>query len=376
MAGIYIHIPFCKQACHYCNFHFSTQHKLKKAWIHALQKEITLQSEFFHPNEKVKTIYLGGGTPSILETKELEIILSSVRSQFNIENDTEITIEANPDDMDTKKLQEWWLLGINRLSLGIQSFVDEELRWMNRAHHAETAIKSLDLIAASNISNVSVDIIFGGPLLSDESLINNLQIITERHIPHLSCYALTVEEKTFLHHSIQNKKTKEIDTEKQARQFLLVMEKLECDGYEQYEISNYAKEGKRSQHNSNYWNGSPYLGLGPSAHSFDGIDKRRWNIANNNLYIQQIENNLLPFEEEILTFDQQMNEYIMTSLRRKEGIDLNYFKNRFGEKNVTQLQKGCEKFNAQEYLYKNLEGIQLTQKGKLFADGIAADLFF
>jgi oxygen-independent coproporphyrinogen-3 oxidase len=349
---------------------------MKKDWIIALQKEILLQSETALYNQKVETIYLGGGTPSILETKELEIIFEALRNQFVIDKDAEITLEANPDDIDRNKLNEWSLLGINRLSLGIQSFVEDELLWMNRAHNAETALKSLDLIAASEISNLSVDIIFGSPLLSDENLKKNLQIVTERNIPHISCYALTVEEKTSLHHAIKNKKTKDVDQEKQARQFFLVMKTLENAGYEQYEISNYAKGGMRSRHNSNYWNGSPYLGLGPSAHSFAGVNKRRWNISNNSLYIQNLYNNQLPFEEETLTFNQQMNEYVMTSIRRKEGIDLNFFKKKFGDNNFENLKIACKKINDIGYLSWDNHFIKLTKEGKLFADGIAADLFF
>ena len=376
MAGIYIHIPFCKKACNYCNFHFSTQLELKDAFIESLRKEISLQKDFISADEFIETIYLGGGTPSILNTSELEKIIEDIRVKFRVSEGVEITLEANPDDITIEKVKSWKSIGINRLSLGVQSFFDEELKWMNRAHDAENALKSIDDIIEAGISNFSVDLIFGSPVLTNKKLKNNLDIITQKNIPHLSCYALTVEPKTQLSHLIEKKQIANINTDKQAEQFLIIADYLGSHGYEQYEISNYAKPGMRSKHNSSYWQGKSYYGLGPSAHSFDGKNRRRWNIANNTLFIKSLSLNELNFEEEILTPTQQINEYIMTSLRTIEGIDLNKIDSVYGQVFRIELLQKIEKYQKSEKLNKLDSKIILTRNGKLFADGIAADLFF
>ena len=377
MAGIYIHIPFCKQACTYCNFHFSTNFKQKDAFLTALKKEISLQTDFISSDEVIETIYFGGGTPSLLSSAELSNIIETLQQKFTISSDAEITIEANPDDITTAVVKEWMQSGINRLSLGVQSFFDEELTWMNRAHNASHANKSIDDILSAGITDFSVDLIFGSPLLSDAILEQNINIIINKNIPHISCYALTVESKTALQKFIETKKTNPIDVEKQASQFLLIMDKLIDAGYEHYEISNYAKPGMRSKHNSSYWQGKSYYGFGPSAHSFNGKNIRRWNVSNNAIYIKQLAENIIPSEEELLTKTQEINEYIMTALRTTKGIQTAFFAERFGDKNSKLLLKHCNQYilTGKIRVNDNLE-ISLTKEGKLFADGIAADLFF
>ncbi len=376
LAGIYIHIPFCKKACNYCNFHFSTQLDQKDALIESLNKEISLQKDFIAADELIETIYFGGGTPSILSIYELSKIIENIKVKFRVWDAAEITLEANPDDICLEKVKSWKSIGINRLSLGVQSFFDEELKWMNRAHDTEIALRSIDDIIEAGISNFSVDLIFGSPILTNEMLKKNLDIISQKNIPHISCYALTVEPKTQLSHLIEKKKIANINTDKQAEQFLIIADYLGNHGYEQYEISNYAKPGMRSKHNSSYWQGKSYYGFGPSAHSFDGSNKRRWNIANNALFIKCLSLNEINFEEEILTPTQQINEYIMTALRTIEGIDLNKIDSDFGKEITIELLQKIEKFQKTEKVIKNDGRLFLTREGKLFADGIASDLFF
>lgn len=376
MAGIYIHIPFCRQACTYCNFHFSTQLQNKQAFLTALQNEISNNDAFIDRNIIIDTIYFGGGTPSLLAPSELDEILQTIHAQFKVSANAEITLEANPDDIKSEVVSNWIKIGINRLSVGIQSFVEEELVWMNRAHTSNHAINCIDIIQESGIHNFSVDLIFGGPLLSNEALEKNIQIISSKKIPHISCYALTVEEKTALHHFIKTKKSPPTNGEKQAAQFLMTMKLLAESGYEQYEISNYAKPNMRSKHNSSYWQGKPYWGFGPAAHSFNGINNRRWNVSNNSIYINNWLSHQPAFEEEMLTETQKLNEYIMTALRTIEGINLNEIKNLYGnEKSVTILAQS-KKYETEGKLIINPDQIQLSTTGKLFADGISAELFF
>ena len=374
MAGIYIHVPFCRKACHYCNFHFSVSLKSKNDFIAALLKEMDLQQNYLQ-QEVITSIYLGGGTPSLLEEDELQQIFKRLRALFTIAPDAEITLEANPDDISPVKLQAWKAVGINRLSIGIQSFFEQDLVWMNRAHNAVQARHCIVLAQEAGFGNLSIDLIYGTPVLTDEQWQENVSTAIAFNIPHLSCYALTVEPGTALQKMIIQHKKEDTDTEKQARHFLLLMDWLQQADYEHYEISNFARPGSRSRHNSSYWAGKKYLGLGPSAHSFNG-SSRQWNIANNGLYIQSVEKNILPFEEEILTDIQRLNEYIMTSLRTQEGLDLNYAALTFGENARQRLQTNSSKFIATEKLQLNREALQLTKEGKLFADGIAADLFF
>ncbi|HEX6914117.1 MAG TPA: radical SAM family heme chaperone HemW, partial [Chitinophagaceae bacterium] len=318
MPGIYIHIPFCRKACHYCNFHFSATARNFGEMTEAIIRELQLRKHYLEG--PVETIYFGGGTPSLLETGRLEQILDAVNQYFKIEENPEVTLEANPDDISVQKLQEWKSIGINRLSIGVQSFADIDLEWMNRAHNSRQAVTALNS-ASRLFPNITIDLIYGTPTLSDEQWLKNLEIANDTGIAHLSCYALTVEKGTALDTMIRLKKKTDVDQEKQARHFELLMQWAVAAEYEHYEISNLAKPGFRSRHNTSYWKGSHYLGLGPSAHSFNGTG-RQWNISNNALYLKSIQQNTIPAENEVLSETQRLNEYIMTSLRTIEGLSL------------------------------------------------------
>ena len=373
MAGIYLHIPFCKQACTYCNFHFTTSLRYKDDLVQALRKEIIAEKDYLG-GEEVATIYFGGGTPSLLPIDDCRLLIEEIRRNYPVLAHAEITLEANPDDVTKEKAAAWKEIGINRLSIGIQSFFEEELRWMNRAHNAEQARACIENSYAAGIDNLSIDLIYGSPLLTDEMWEQNVQTAISYGIKHLSCYALTVEEKTPLHKNISHQKSLDVDNEKQARQFLQLMNWLRIAGYEHYEVSNFAKPGFRSRHNSSYWEGVSYLGLGPSAHSFNGKE-RRWNVANNNVYIKSINEGLPAREVEVLTTAQQLNETIMISLRTKEGIDLNRIESTWGANEKRRLEKNLDKYTQTGLIEIKNDHAQLTDEGMLRADGIAADLF-
>ena len=334
----------------------------------ALLKETELQKDYLG-DEAIKTIYFGGGTPSLLTISDLRLQIDKIRETLSVSNDAEITLEANPDDINEERLTGWKEIGINRLSIGVQSFFEEDLLWMNRAHNAGQAVSSLQL-AVTYFDNITIDLIYGHPLLSNEKWKQNVEKVIALNIPHISCYALTVEPKTPLSKMIKENKKEDIQQEKQAEQFLLLMEWLENAGYEHYEISNFSKPGFRSRHNSSYWQGEKYLGLGPSAHSFNG-ESRQWNISNNNIYIESLEQSRIPFEKEILTPSQKANEYIMTSLRTIEGLDIS----KIPEAMSHELRASSKKFIESGKLTLKENKLQLTREGKLFADGIAADLF-
>ena len=372
MAGIYLHIPFCKQACNYCNFHFTTSLRYKNELVDALIKEIDLQKDFLQ-GEPVATVYFGGGTPSLLTVEECGVILKKIRQEFSIDDEAEITLEANPDDITKEKLVAWKDLGINRLSIGIQSFFDEDLIWMNRAHNARDSIVNLQL-AITEFNNISIDLIYGSPLLTDDMWKKNVETAINFNVPHLSCYALTVEEKTPLHKQILLNKTTNVDSDTQARQFLLLMQWLKQNGYDHYEVSNFAKDGYRSQHNSSYWQGKKYLGLGPAAHSYNGVI-RKWNVANNKNYIKSINTGIMETEREVLTETEKLNEYIMISLRTMEGLDLEKIKSVWGEDNLKTVNERLIRFKEHDLVIKEANKIKLTEEGMLHADGIAADLF-
>jgi oxygen-independent coproporphyrinogen III oxidase len=375
LAGIYIHIPFCRKACTYCNFHFSTSLQQKKNFLDALHHEIKLRRDFLKEGQSIETIYFGGGTPSLLESDEIKSIMEALHENYLISSDTESTLEANPDDISTSGVKSWMEAGINRLSLGVQSFDDAELGWMNRAHTASQSLQSIDEIQEAGMQNFSVDLIFGSPLQSQDSLEKNTQLITSKKIKHISCYALTVEPRTVLFQQVKKGQTADTNPEQQANDFLFLMNYLQDAGYEHYEISNYALPGYRSKHNSSYWQGLPYLGLGPSAHGYDGMNKRRWNIANNSIYIHELLNNRLPFEEETLEPVQQLNEYIMTALRTAEGISLERVSNKFGDIKEEALKNKVSGLNPENISITDGK-IILSNAGKLFADGLASSLFF
>jgi oxygen-independent coproporphyrinogen III oxidase len=372
LAGIYLHIPFCKQACTYCNFHFTTSLRYKNGFVKALGKEAEIEKGYLQ-GEEIDTIYFGGGTPSILDSYDLQFLINDLLKNYSVSQGAEITLEANPDDITLEKLKAWKGIGINRLSIGVQSFFEEELRWMNRAHNAKQAMENLQL-ARKEFDNITIDLIYGSPLLTDEMWKQNVDKALEFEIPHLSCYALTVEEKTPLHKLINTNKTQNVDDEKQARQFLLLMQWLKEKGYEHYEVSNFAKPGFRSRHNSSYWKGANYLGLGPSAHSYNGRE-RRWNVANNNSYIKSISEGYAQRETEVLTSTQKLNEFIMISLRTVEGMDLNRLEKEFGIIERERIEKQLQKFAFNNLVKLNNFFARLTDEGMLKADGIASDMF-
>ena len=378
MAGIYIHIPFCRQACHYCNFHFATSLHYKEELVAAIVHETNLQKDYLGKDTLVETIYFGGGTPSLCTKEEIGSILSAIKDNFTVSAGAEITLEANPDDITAPILTGWKEAGINRLSIGIQSFFDEDLQWMNRVHTARQAIENLKL-AIAHFTNITIDLIYGTPQLTHEKWKQNIATAIALQIPHLSCYALTVESNTPLDKMIRLHKSPKTDPDKQSEQFLLLMEWMAQAGYEHYEISNFAKPGQRSRHNSSYWaleatgTAKKYLGLGPSAHSYNGAE-RQWNISNNAVYISSVQNNTVPFEKEILTVTQQLNEYIMTALRTREGISLAVLDLHFNPYKK-EIVKNAAPYIDSGLLKEENKCLVLTNEGKLLADGIASDLF-
>ncbi len=373
MAGIYIHIPFCKQACYYCDFHFSTSLKYKDELLQALVKEIGLQKTYLG-NETIETIYFGGGTPSLLKADELNLLINTITNLHTVSANAEITIEANPDDLDKEKLQALRQTEINRFSIGIQSFFDDDLQWMNRVHRSDGAEAAVKRAQDAGFENITIDLIYGYPLLSDQKWKFNLDKVFELDVPHVSSYSMTVEPQTALASFIKKKKQAAMDDQQSAAQFILLMEAMQSHGFEHYEISNFCKPGHYSRHNSNYWRGVKYLGIGPSAHSYNG-ETRQWNVANNAKYIQSLEKGEIPAEVELLTETDRLNEYIMTSLRTIWGLDLNKLNN-IASGASSELNKAAQTFFERQWIEQKDEVICLTQTGKLYADNIASELFF
>ena len=373
MSGIYIHIPFCRQACCYCDFHFSTSLKSKKDFLDALKKEIFLQKDYLE-TKNISTVYFGGGTPSILSGEEIREVVDELSKYFFIDKDAEITLEANPDDLSKEKLKELSQTPINRLSIGIQSFKDEDLKFLKRIHDSSAAIRSVKDAQETGFKNITIDLIYGIQTLTNEEWRKNIETAFSLGVPHISCYSLTVEPRTALAAFIKKGAVKEVDPQNSAEQFEILMKAMKENDFIHYEISNFCKEGFYSKHNSSYWKGESYLGLGPSAHSYDG-NSRQWNVSSNQAYINSIQKNSLPFEKEVLTREQKFNEYIMTSLRTIWGVDLDFVKNNFSDNYLSYLLKGIEKYIAQKVLVKEGGKVILTSKGKLFADKIASDLF-
>ncbi len=340
--------------------------------VAAILAEITLQQTYLE--EPVQTIYFGGGTPSLLAIQDIKAILLHIKETFTVSPGAEITLETNPDDISVDKAFAWKELGINRLSIGIQSFCEEDLRWMNRAHSATQATDCIRIVQEAGFDNLTIDLIYGTPYLTDENWKYNFELASSFSIPHLSCYALTVEPNTALAKMISTHRSENVDPDKQARHFSLLMGWAACAGFEQYEISNFAKPGFRSKHNSAYWQGKPYLGIGPSAHSFNGTS-RQWNLANNSLYIKGITLGQVPFEMETLTATQQLNEYIMTGLRTTEGISTEKIKNVWGDDMMEKISISAKDPVKEGNLLHKDGWIRLTAKGKFLADGIASRLF-
>lgn len=374
MAGIYIHIPFCLQACHYCDFHFSTSLKNKLELLRAIEKELIVRKNYLTKDELINSIYFGGGTPSILSREELSRIFDTIYSNYNISESAEITLEANPEDLNYEKLRALKNTPVNRFSIGIQSFFEDDLKFMNRAHSVQKAVASVKGAQDAGFENISIDLIYGTPTLSDEKWKQNLQTAFDLKVKHISSYCLTVEEKTALHKFIQIGKVKNVDEEKSATHFEILLEAIQKNNFVQYEISNFCSNNFYSQHNSNYWLKKKYLGVGPSAHSYNEVS-RQWNIKNNALYIKGIDENKLNFEIETLTPSQNYNEYIMTGLRTMWGISLAHIENVFGKDVLIHCKNEANKYSNSGYIDEKNNCIFLTSKGKLLADKIAADLF-
>ena len=372
MSGIYIHIPFCKQACHYCDFHFSTSMKNREAMVLALAKELQMRKVEFE-EEVVETIYFGGGTPSVLSNADLGFLIATVYENYKVSENPEITIEANPDDLPESRIAELANSKINRLSIGVQSFFEDDLQLMNRAHNAEEAKKCLEF-ARKYFDNISLDLIYGIPGLSNEKWQQNIETALSFGIPHISSYALTVEPKTALKKLIQTGKIAEPNDEAAQEHFTILVEMLGANGFIHYELSNFGKEGYFSKNNSAYWLGKKYIGIGPSAHSYDGVS-RSWNIANNTLYLKSIGENQLPNETEILSATDRYNEYIMTGLRTIWGVSLERIHSEFGQTYLDYLLAQSQKFIADGLLSIVDNILKTTKKGKFLTDGIASDLF-
>lgn len=373
MAGIYIHIPFCRKACHYCNFHFSTTLHYKEKLCEAITKELSLRKEEL-ANLTIETVYFGGGTPSLLKTSELDLILKSLASNFDLSEVKEFTLEANPDDLNSDYLGYLQTTPINRLSIGIQSFESAHLTWMNRVHSAEEAEESVKLAKAFGFQSLSLDLIYGLPNLSQAQWESNIEKVLALDPDHISAYCLTVEPGTALAHEVKKGKVKLIEEEVAEAQFIYLRKRLLENGYEHYEISNFAKPGKFALHNTNYWKGLTYLGIGPGAHSFSG-PQRSWNVSHNLQYIDALMSGHLPLEKENLTVNNQVNEYIMTSLRTQWGISLKLFEKTFGSERLQKLYKQAETYIKQGRIIAVEDYLKLSEGGLFFADGIAADLF-
>lgn len=374
MAGIYLHIPFCRQACVYCNFHFSTSLRGKEELLEAMLREIAMQRDYLQ-GAKIETIYFGGGTPSLLSADEINRLFDAIFKNYEVGNLKECTLEANPDDLNSSYIKSLRSTPVDRFSIGVQSFREKDLLYMKRAHNAQQADYAIKAAQDAGFTNLSIDLIYGTPGLTDKAWKENLAKVRELGIPHFSSYALTVEERTALHHNIRAKKSAPVDPEQAAGQFEILMHEARVNGYEHYEISNLALPGHHAIHNTNYWRGLPYLGIGPSAHSFNGTS-RRWNIANNALYSKSILlEHKLQYEEEQLTAIEHLNEYIMTSLRTMWGLDLNKVEHDWDSTSAKLVENASHLFQEKKWVEQRDHTLFLTDAGRLFADRIAGELF-
>lgn len=372
MSGIYLHIPFCKQACHYCDFHFSTNLEKKSAMIAALQTELELRKQEFE-GETVETIYFGGGTPSVLEIEEIAAIVETIHEYYTVVDHPEVTLEANPDDLSTAKILGLSSSSINRLSIGIQSFDAEDLILMNRVHLASEAIECVGA-AAEVFDNISIDLIYGIPNMTNDRWKRNIDRALSFNIPHISSYALTVEPKTALAAFIKKGTVPSLDDSAAQEHFHILIDTLEAAGYVHYEISNFGRPGFFSRNNTAYWQGKKYMGIGPSAHSYDGF-RRGWNINNNPKYLKALQARLLPMEIEVLSKRDRYNEYVMTGLRTIWGVSLDRVRSEFGPKYSEYLLRQVEPHLRNHLLYLDGDTLLISKKGKFLADGIASDLF-
>ena len=373
MASVYFHVPFCKQACHYCNFHFSTSLKNKNLLLKAMLRELELRKAEFSKTERVNSIYFGGGTPSLLSAIEIKMMIDAVKTNFDLASEVEITLEMNPDDDRQNYLKELKEVGINRLSIGVQSFFDDELKLMNRAHSADEAFLLLKKVKEL-FDNFSLDLIYGMPLSNLEKWKKNIEFALRFEPNHISSYALTIEPKTVLSHQVKKQQVEVLDDDEILAQFNFLMDRLENEGYEHYELSSFGKPNFQSVNNSAYWSGKTYLGIGPSAHSFDG-NTRSWNISNNAKYINGISTNRPFIEREILNEIDRYNEYLMTGLRTKNGISLSYIEDKFGLRYKELLEKEAQNHITSQMLYWDGDVLKVSRKAKFLVDGLASDLF-
>ena len=384
MSGIYLHIPFCKSKCAYCNFFSLVTEKKMDDYVSALKKEIINRKSYLG-DDVVKTIYFGGGTPSLLPIKYVEEILELLHENYNIISNPEVTLEINPDTIDKDKMMSLKQLGVNRMSVGIQSFNDDDLRYLGRRHDSRHALQVLDDLSSVGFDRITLDLIYGMPTLTEEKWNHNLDIFFSTGISHLSAYALTVEPKTILGQKIEKEELQEVSEEDAIRHYNILVERTKENGFEHYEISNFAKEGCRSQHNSIYWQDVKYLGLGPSAHSYDG-DSRQWNVSNLTKYIQFVNADIDTdadtdtdmgryYEREILSKEDKYNEYVMTTLRTSWGCNVGKIERDYGESYAHNFLKNIKKYLDSGIMLMKDNSFILTDEGMLFADGIAADLF-
>ncbi|WP_303813247.1 radical SAM family heme chaperone HemW [Apibacter mensalis] len=375
MSGLYIHIPFCVKKCNYCNFHFSTQFNYKSQLIQAIGKELILRkNELISP---IETIYFGGGTPSILNYKELEYLFTIIKEHYDMSETKEITFEANPDDLSVEYLH--FLKNqtpVNRLSVGIQSFIDEDIKFMNRNHNADEAIQSIRSAQDIGFNNITIDLIYGAQTTTHERWMYTLEKAISLGIPHISSYALTVEPKTAFEAQIRKNKLPPIDEEKQAIQFETLRNKLIEHKYIQYEFSNFGKETFFSQHNTSYWKNKPYLGIGPSAHSYNGKDKRSWNVSHNIKYLKAIEKNILNYEEEVISEKDRFNEKIMLGLRTLWGINIDELEKEFSSSLMKHFYKELKKLEATKKVRISNQIVTIHPESLFFTDGIIAQFFF
>ena len=371
MSGIYIHIPFCKKACHYCNFHFSTSMRHADDMVNAIRQEIRLRKQ--DAKLPVETIYFGGGTPSLLITQQLRVLLGEVYNQFEVIDNPEITLEANPDDLSSAYILAVQNLGVNRLSIGVQSFLDDELTLMNRAHNASQALSSVER-AKKVFDNVSIDLLFGNPNTTLDDWKRNLDRALQLEVPHISSYALTLEPKTVLERFVDKGLVSTLDENVVEAQFHYLVDTLTQAGYDHYELSSFGKPGYHSQNNMGYWQGKTYLGIGPSAHGFDG-NQRYWNVSNNASYMQQITKGELPQTIEKLSVVDRFNESIMIGLRASWGVSLQAMENDLGLRYRQHLEDQAKRFVDEGLLHIDNNALKTTPKGAFLADGISADLF-
>jgi len=373
LAGLYIHIPFCKKACHYCDFHFTQSLGQIDTMVDAIAEELVMQSDFLG-RDTIYTVYFGGGTPSLLEGPHLKKLMRIIQHEYALSSNPEITLEANPDDLDEAKLSTFFDHGVNRLSIGVQSFNDDQLKWMNRQHTSQQAMDTFYLARQAGFENISLDLIYALPSDNHDNWLRDLKMITTLRPEHISSYCLTIEPKTAFGNWLAKGKLKAIDEDFAADQFEILLEIMNKYGYDQYEISNFAQPGYESQHNSAYWKDEKYLGIGPSAHSYNG-KFRKANVANNAKYLKGVEEGKVSFEVITLSPEDQVNEYILTSLRTKWGCDLDLLKAKYHLDLLSIKERYLQKLTQQDLIFEDDGFLVLTDQGKLLADKIASDLF-